>query len=419
MTDPKQSPRSGGLRLYFLFSVACGAVLALGAVAFRADAELAGRLHAKGMTAHDTIAAVHAGPRVAALNSIDNPAESLTGQKQHSPAQIGTALVAHPPVKLIARVDDTLVAAVSEAQPVEPVGSDEDELAGTTAWTPPKGDTYRTVCVRLCDGAMVPVSFSTRRGRFLKDAERCAQQCGSPSRLFVYPTAGSPDDMVDMDGRAYRDLPTAYKFRTDYDAACGCRAQPWETAALDQHRAWALAQAATPDGPKSNAQQTVTGVDVAVAEARHNRQVDQPAVVASLEVATPTPSTPFEDVAKPLQSEPTSVSKSVGSMIKSKLKPVDVVVASRPHSKLLRKPERTTVAVASPVARSTVGKQPVVVVKAKAPKAEPVVVATVRPAPKLVQRQPVQVAEMVSHRKTGTQRSFRGDDWRLSVWVPQ
>jgi hypothetical protein len=49
------------------------------------------------------------------------------------------------------------------------------------------GGTYRTLCVRLCDGFHFPVSDSTRRERFSGDAKQCEQRCPARSRLFVHP----------------------------------------------------------------------------------------------------------------------------------------------------------------------------------------------------------------------------------------
>ncbi|MCB1509399.1 MAG: DUF2865 domain-containing protein [Hyphomicrobiaceae bacterium] len=99
--------------------------------------------------------------------------------------------------------------------------------------------TYRTVCVRLCDGAFFPISTSTTRDRFDKDEAACKSQCGAPSRLYVYKTiGGSPETMVDVDGRAYDKQPNAFLFRTKYVPNCKCRPHPWEKAARDRHASY-------------------------------------------------------------------------------------------------------------------------------------------------------------------------------------
>src|SRR5262245_44547891 len=38
------------------------------------------------------------------------------------------------------------------------------------------GETYRTLCVRLCDGFYFPMSFATTRGKLEDDAGRCERQ---------------------------------------------------------------------------------------------------------------------------------------------------------------------------------------------------------------------------------------------------
>jgi Protein of unknown function (DUF2865) len=101
--------------------------------------------------------------------------------------------------------------------------------------TPPA--TYRTVCVRLCDGGYFPISFATTRNHFSEDEAVCQQSCGAPARLYVYRNPGGiPDYMHDLDGNAYTELTTAFLFRSSYDPACTCRPQPWTVAAQHSHR---------------------------------------------------------------------------------------------------------------------------------------------------------------------------------------
>ena len=100
--------------------------------------------------------------------------------------------------------------------------------------------TYGTVCVRLCDGFSFPISYSTSRERFAADAKQCEQRCPTRSRLFVHRNPGEGiADSVDLQGRPYRSLPTAFLHRTQYVADCTCRGNPWDEAALGRHRAYA------------------------------------------------------------------------------------------------------------------------------------------------------------------------------------
>ena len=131
-----------------------------------------------------------------------------------------------------------------------------------------RGGTYRTLCVRLCDGYYFPINFSVTRDRLALDAQACESRCGGQGRLFVHRNpGGSTEDMVDLAGRPYSRLATAFLYRTKYVPSCTCQPQPWEEASLDRHRAYALAAAAR-DGDKA----ALRAVARAAAEAQGNRQ---------------------------------------------------------------------------------------------------------------------------------------------------
>jgi hypothetical protein len=109
----------------------------------------------------------------------------------------------------------------------------------------PRPPTYRTLCVRLCDGYYFPISFSAPRSRFAQDARVCDSRCGAGARLYVYRNPGAEiEDMADLGGQAYRSLPTAFLYRTQYVPSCKCQPHPWEAEARDRHQAYALASAA-------------------------------------------------------------------------------------------------------------------------------------------------------------------------------
>lgn len=111
---------------------------------------------------------------------------------------------------------------------------DEDRPAGT----------YRTVCVRLCDGYYFPVSFAVGADGLERDRGVCESRCGAQGRLFVHRNpGGSTDDLQDLAGRPYRQLRTAFLYRTEFVPSCKCQPDPWETASQDRHRLYALAAA--------------------------------------------------------------------------------------------------------------------------------------------------------------------------------
>ena len=108
----------------------------------------------------------------------------------------------------------------------------------------PQSSGYRTMCVRLCDGYYWPISNSTSRSRFAHDAEMCSSSCQSDSKLFYASANGDPADMVDLQGRAYSKLPTAFKYRKAMDDSCRCKPRPWDKTEVERHRRYAETEAA-------------------------------------------------------------------------------------------------------------------------------------------------------------------------------
>lgn len=90
----------------------------------------------------------------------------------------------------------------------------------------PQG-TYRTVCVRTCDGYYFPISFTTVPGRFADDERACKAQCpATDANLYTYRNPG--EDMnaaVSIAGQPYSSSPNAFKYRTEFNPSCSCKAQ--------------------------------------------------------------------------------------------------------------------------------------------------------------------------------------------------
>lgn len=84
--------------------------------------------------------------------------------------------------------------------------------------------TYRTLCVRSCDGYYFPISFATTPGEFARDQGACRSMCpGSDVALYVYRNpGGEPEQMVSLAGAPYTALPNAFRYRKEYDKACTC-----------------------------------------------------------------------------------------------------------------------------------------------------------------------------------------------------
>jgi hypothetical protein len=111
-----------------------------------------------------------------------------------------------------------------------PQGFFEALLGGGTVVNPngngaPAG-TYRTVCVRTCDGFYFPVSYSTVPSRFGDDANTCQRLCpASQVSLYTYRNPGEEiEQAVSTGGAQYTALPNAFRYRKEIVAGCTCRA---------------------------------------------------------------------------------------------------------------------------------------------------------------------------------------------------
>ena len=97
--------------------------------------------------------------------------------------------------------------------------------------------TYRTLCVRTCDGYYFPVSFSTTSQLFARDAETCNAMCpATETKLYFHRVPDEESEaMVSLAGEPYTALPTAFLYRqrrTDKaDPSCTC-GKPLTQAAL-------------------------------------------------------------------------------------------------------------------------------------------------------------------------------------------
>jgi hypothetical protein len=85
--------------------------------------------------------------------------------------------------------------------------------------------TYRTLCVRLCDGYYFPVSFSTLPNHFQRDADACQQQCAAPAELYYHQNpGGAVEQMVSASSQQpYTSLKSAWRYRKEYVPGCSCK----------------------------------------------------------------------------------------------------------------------------------------------------------------------------------------------------
>ena len=94
--------------------------------------------------------------------------------------------------------------------------------------------TYRTVCVRTCDGYYFPISYSAVPTRFPDDLRACQRECpATETALYTYRNPGEDiNQAVSLGGQPYTTLPNAFHYRKEYSAACSCRrpGQSWADA---------------------------------------------------------------------------------------------------------------------------------------------------------------------------------------------
>jgi hypothetical protein len=98
----------------------------------------------------------------------------------------------------------------------------------------PQSGTYRTVCVRSCDGAYFPISFATVPGRFPDDEKTCKALCpAAEANLYAYRNPGEDmNQAVSISGQPYTSSPNAFRFRQEFNPSCSCKAagQTWSDA---------------------------------------------------------------------------------------------------------------------------------------------------------------------------------------------
>jgi hypothetical protein len=96
--------------------------------------------------------------------------------------------------------------------------------------------TYRTVCVRLCDGYYFPISFSTLENHFTRDVEACQQKCAAPVELYFHQNpGGSMDQALSVnERRPYTSLKSAFRYRKEYVQGCSCKQAEYTPSPADQ-----------------------------------------------------------------------------------------------------------------------------------------------------------------------------------------
>jgi hypothetical protein len=82
----------------------------------------------------------------------------------------------------------------------------------------------KAVCVRSCDGAFFPVSYSASQGRLTGLEDMCRALCPNADvSLYTYPPSGQIEQAVSINGARYMESPNALKYRQSVDPTCSCK----------------------------------------------------------------------------------------------------------------------------------------------------------------------------------------------------
>lgn len=173
--------------------------------------------------------------------------------------------------------------------PLEPNGEPEAN-DGNVISGPFYGGTFRTLCVRTCDGYYFPISFSVTSDLFDRDERKCQALCpGTDVRLYSHRVPGEEsENMLSGSGAPYTELPTAFKYReAGYVRPQGCGCNPAKNFSIIAGEPPAEAE------PRIDAQVSLPLPEPAA---------ETPAGNAS-EASTPDPAAPPKPVAAPLEDD--------------------------------------------------------------------------------------------------------------------
>jgi hypothetical protein len=99
---------------------------------------------------------------------------------------------------------------------------------GHIRFSAPPGS-YRTLCVRTCDGYYFPMSSASSPSDFDRDQQNCQSSCpGTEVQIYYHRSGQESEDMVSgLSGQPYAELPSAYLYKqtgTPSPVGCTCSA---------------------------------------------------------------------------------------------------------------------------------------------------------------------------------------------------
>jgi hypothetical protein len=137
------------------------------------------------------------------------------------------------------------------------------------------GGPYRTLCVRTCDGYYFPISHAAGSGELKRDETACHALCpGQEVALYVQSSGRDGGPSVSLAGQSYAALPTAFRYRSEYDRACTCG--PIDASVAAAFQAFSVAP---PTAPSLSDMDTAGGPGIALPRLRP--ESDDPETLAN------------------------------------------------------------------------------------------------------------------------------------------
>ncbi len=168
--------------------------------------------------------------------------------------------------------------------PEAPAPQQPDRIVESTGEARAGGE---AVCVRSCDGAFFPLTYSAGGSQLDSLADRCRALCPATEvTLYTMPVNGQIEQAVSINGAKYMDSPTALRYRKSFDASCACRrrGQTWSSVLgpaeqllgdpnktdiiVDPKKAEELSKPTQPDAPKGKAAKTPKPAPAPVADGK-------------------------------------------------------------------------------------------------------------------------------------------------------
>ncbi len=182
---------------------------------------------------------------------------------------------------------------------------------GYESTDPDVAGTFKTICVRTCDGFFFPISYATVPGRFREDERTCQRMCPA-AEVVLFSHRNPGEDVsraISLAGKPYTELPNAFRYRQEFNPTCSCRkpGESWAQAlgaddkieqgdiVVTEEKAKALALPKVEPPPRAPARQDAQGrartPPPRAAQTQPGRKPPPPAEAAAAPVSEPSSAT--------------------------------------------------------------------------------------------------------------------------------